>query len=379
MQTDKDMSPNLTSKSFMEAMILLSLIAFLAMLCLRVFTPFAGLVIWGLVLAIMLYPLHQRVATRMGGRQGYAATLIVLLGIMLIGLPLIKLGSITVTEIQDLKVSLENNTLEVRPANPGVAEWPVVGEQLYEVWNQAATNLSAFMEKYEPQLRDLSIKAFSKIASIFLSGLSFVGALAVAGIMMAWAKPGSAAMLRIISRIVGPVKGPRINRLSVATVRSVATGVLGVAFIQALLFGIGFMFAGVPAAAPLALVVMLLGIMQLPAILVAVPVIIYVWSTGDFSVTINIVFTVYFLVAGLCDNVLKPMLLGRGVEAPMPVILIGAMGGMVTGGFIGLFLGAILLAVGYQIFMDWVNEGRDPSTEEPTQVESSGEAAPSGE
>jgi predicted PurR-regulated permease PerM len=235
------------------------------------------------------------------------------------------------------------------------------------------------MEKYEPQLRDLSIKAFSKIASIFLSGLSFVGALAVAGIMMAWAKPGSAAMLRIISRIVGPVKGPRINRLSVATVRSVATGVLGVAFIQALLFGIGFMFAGVPAAAPLALVVMLLGIMQLPAILVAVPVIIYVWSTGDFSVTINIVFTVYFLVAGLCDNVLKPMLLGRGVEAPMPVILIGAMGGMVTGGFIGLFLGAILLAVGYQIFMDWVNEGRDPSTEEPTQVESSGEAAPSGE
>jgi len=362
-----------------QGMVRFGLIVSLTMLCLRIFSPFAGIVIWGLVLAVMLYPLHQRLAKKMGGRQGYAATVIVLIGFILIGVPLMKLGKSAITEIQELKTAVENNTLQVIPANPAVAEWPVVGETLYQVWDDAASNLTAFMEKYQPQVREFSIKAFSKIAGIFLSILAFLAALAVAGIMMAWGKSGSLAMQRIIGRVVGPEKGLRIQRLTIATTRSVATGVMGVAFIQALLFGIGFMFAGIPAAALLGLVVMLLGIMQIPALVVALPAIAYLWSSGDFSTTFNIIFTVYFLVAGLCDNFLKPMLLGRGVEAPMPVILIGAMGGMAWGGIIGLFLGAILLAVGYQIFMDWVNEDEAIPGEETPDIELGGKAAPSGE
>jgi predicted PurR-regulated permease PerM len=281
MQADNNVTENLNSKSFMEGMVRFGLIIFLTMLCLRIFSPFAGIVIWGLVLAVMLYPLHQRLAKKMGGRQGYAATVIVLIGFILIGVPLMKLGNSTITEIQELKTAVENNTLQVIPANPVVAEWPVVGEKLYQAWNEAVSNLTAFMEKYQPQLREFSIKAFSKMASIFLSVLAFLAALAVAGFMMAWGKSGSMAMQRIISRVVGPEKGLRIQRLSIATTRSVATGVLGVAFIQALLFGIGFMLTSIPAAALLALLVMLLGIMQLPALLVALPVIAYLWSSGD--------------------------------------------------------------------------------------------------
>jgi predicted PurR-regulated permease PerM len=123
-----------------------------------------------------------------------------------------------------------------------------------------------------------------------------------------------------------------------------------------LLLGLGFIFAGVPGAGPLAILVMVLGIVQLPAALISIPVIIYLWVGGDASTTSNIIFTVYLLVAGLADNVLKPLLLGRGVDVPMPIILIGALGGMVSAGIIGLFIGAIVLAVGYKIFMDWVDE-----------------------
>jgi len=187
-----------------------------------------------------------------------------------------------------------------------------------------------------------------------------MGALVIAGTMMAWGESGSNAMLRILSRIAGPVKGPRLQHLSVAVIRSVASGVFGVAIIQAILFGIGFVLAGVPAAGVLALVVMFFAIIQLPTAFVALPVIIYIWSTGDSSVTVDAAFTLYFIVAGLADNVLKPILLGHGVEVPTPVILIGALGGMIDSGLIGLFLGAILLSFAYQIFWNWVDEAAEP-------------------
>jgi predicted PurR-regulated permease PerM len=140
--------------------------------------------------------------------------------------------------------------------------------------------------------------------------------------------------------------------------------VVGVAFIQAILLGLGFVFAGVPAAGILAVIVLLVGILQLPALLVSLPAVGYLWWAGDGSTVMNVVWTVYLLIAGMADNVLKPMLLGRGVDVPMPVILIGALGGMVYSGIVGLFIGAVVLAVGYQLFMDWVDREARPSAVE---------------
>ena len=149
-----------------------------------------------------------------------------------------------------------------------------------------------------------------------------------------------------------------MHSLSALTVRSVAAGVIGVAFIQALILGVGFIFAGIPGAGFLAVIVLLIGILQLPALVISVPAIAYLWAGGDASATHNIIWTVYLLVGGAADNVLKPLLLGRGVDTPMPVILIGALGGMVSAGIVGLFVGAVLLAVGYEVFMDWVDSSK---------------------
>jgi len=172
---------------------------------------------------------------------------------------------------------------------------------------------------------------------------------------MAYGEAGSRSAIRIASRISGPEKGPRIAELCTATIRAVAQGVVGIALIQMVLVGIGFIVMGVPGAGLLALAVLLLGIMQLPATLVTIPVIIFVFATSGVSVA-TIVFAVYVFVAGLADNVLKPLLLGRGVDVPMPVVLVGALGGMVTGGVIGLFMGPVALAVGYQLFWQWVDD-----------------------
>jgi len=343
-----------------EALIRAGLIAVLVVVCARIFSPFLDLVTWGLILAIALYPLNRRLARRLGGHQGWAATLLVLLGLLLVGVPTVLLGSSFADQVHDLYVAFENNELSIRPPPESVASWPIVGERLHVVWSGLASDLPAYVAANQEQLRGLARSALGAAAGTAGSVLLFLASLVVAGIIMAYGEAGNRALDRIFCRMVDPLRGPRLQRLSTATVRSVATGVVGVAFIQALLLGLGFMVAGVPAPGILALLVLLFAIVQLPVLLVSLPIIAYIWWAGDGSTTLNVAVTVYLIVAGLADNVLKPMLLGRGVDVPMPVVLIGALGGMVMSGIIGLFVGAVVLSVGYEVFMAWV--GR-PATE----------------
>jgi predicted PurR-regulated permease PerM len=376
MQPDSAVIRKLLSRDLIDVLVRAGLIAFVVVLCVKVFAPFAGLMLWGLILAIALYPLHKRLAKRLGGRQGGAATLLVLAGVLLIILPTAILGSSFAGHLHSVYTSFEEKSVTVPPANPKVADLPLVGKKIYAAWSSAAENPPAFLEKVKPQLESFLRKAVSVVANTAGGILAFLGSLVLAGIIMAYGDSGSAVTKRILCRLSGPVAGPKQQSLSTATVRSVATGVIGVAFIQALLLGIGFMLAGIPAAGVLSVLVLLLGIAQLPAMLVSLPAIAYIWWSGDASTVSNIIFTVYLLVAGFADNVLKPLLLGRGVEAPMPIILLGALGGMVSSGIIGLFVGAVLLAVGYQIFMDWVNEAEVETATESGQSEAAAEEQP---
>jgi predicted PurR-regulated permease PerM len=379
MQLDTATLQRLLSKDLTDVMIRVGLIAFVVVMCVRVFAPFAGLVLWGLILAAALYPLHQNLAKRLGGRQGRAATLLVFGGLLLIGVPTVMLGSSFAGHVHDVYSAFANNTITIKQPAPSVAEWPLIGERIYTAWSSAADDLPAFLEKLQPQLGNFAKYMLSVAASTAGGVFMFLGSLIIAGIMMAYGESGSRAMLRIISRLAGPKRGPQLHRLSTATIRSVATGVIGVAFIQALLLGIGFIVAGIPVAGVLALIVMLLGIMQLPALIVSLPAIAYLWWAGDASTAANSFYTIYLLAAGMADNVLKPLLLGRGVDAPMPVILLGALGGMVSGGIIGLFVGAVLLAVGYQVFMGWVAQGQDSAPAETAQVEAAVQTPTPGE
>lgn len=353
MQLDLNVVRKLLSKDLVDVLIRVGLIAFMVVMCVRVIAPFLGIASWALVLAVTLYPLHQRLAQRIGGRQGRAATLVAVAGLLLIGIPCVMLASSFATNIHDWHAAFESNSVSIRAPSPSVADWPLVGKKLYPIWNQASQDLPSLLDKLQPQLRSMSKAVLGMVANTAGGLLSFLGSLAIAGIIMAYGQPGNAAMLQVANRLVGPAKGPRFHSLSTATIRSVATGVIGVAFIQALLLGVGFILADIPAAGVLAMLALLLGIAQLPALLVSLPAIAYLWWSGD-STIMNVFFTVYLLVMGMADSVLKPLLLGRGVDAPMPIILIGALGGMVTGGMIGLFLGAVLLTLGYVIFMEWV-------------------------
>jgi len=342
------------STELTEAVIRIGLIAFLVFMCARVFSPFADLMLWALILAIALYPVHQALANLVGGRSGLAAALVVSAGLLLLGGPTAMLGSSLASQVQIGYMAYEKETLAVPQSAPKVAEWPVVGKQVHAAWSAAADNLPVFLKKNQEQIASVSKSILAGAASVAGSALMFMGALIIAGVMMAYGKSGSRSLRSIFQSLAGPARGSHLQTLSTETVRSVANGVIGVAFIQALLIGIGLVLAGIPVAGVLAFFALLLGIAQLPGALVTLPAIAYMWWLGDGSTAGNIFFTVYLIAASMADNVLKPLLLGRGVEAPMPIILLGAMGGMITSGIIGLFVGAVLLTIGYKVFMEWV-------------------------
>lgn len=362
MQADITFIRKALSKDLMEILIRFSLIAFLVVMSVKIFSPFLALMLWAVILAVTLYPLHQRAAKRLGGKQGWAATVVVVSGLLLIGVPTAMLGGSTADFIHETHTAFENNTITIKQPPPSVAEWPVIGNKLHGLWSQAANDLPALLQKMQPQLGNFSKSMLSFVGGAASGMFQFLFSLIIAGIMMAFGQSGSAVMLKIIRRLTGPAKGEQLYQLSTATIRSVSMGVIGVAFIQALLLGIGFVWADVPAAGLLAILVLIFGIAQIPAVIFSIPVIAYVWWSGDSTMS-NVFFTIYFLLAGFADNVLKPLLLGRGVDAPMPIILLGALGGMVSAGLIGLFVGAVFLALGYVVFMDWIADGEAEDSE----------------
>ena len=371
MPPDNTLIRKALSKDLTDILIRFSLIAFLVVMSVKIFSPFLGLMLWAVILAVTLYPLHQRLAKRLGDKQGRAATVIVVSGLLLIGVPTAMLAGSTADFVHETYSAFQNDTITIKQPAPSIAEWPVIGKKLHTLWSQAANDLPALLQKMQPQLGNFTKSMLSFVGGAASGMFQFLFSLIIAGIMMAYGRSGSEAMSKIIRRLTGPKKGEQLYQLSTATIRSVSMGVIGVAFIQALLLGIGFVWADVPAAGLLAIVVLIFGIAQLPAAIISLPVIAYVWWSGDSTMS-NVFFTVYFLVAGFADNVLKPLFLSRGVDAPMPVILLGALGGMVTAGLIGLFVGAVFLALGYVVFMDWVSEGEaeesDPLDEESDQT-----------
>ena len=344
------------SRRLLDVFIRGGLVVVLVLLCYLIFAPFLTMMLWALILAITIYPLHQMLAARIGGKQGLAATLIVLLAVGVIVTPTIMLASEFGDSVQNLIKNVRDNTLQIPAPPERLAAWPVVGGKVHAAWSQAHNDLPRLVQSMQPKLGELATKAVGIVAALGGGLLMFLFSFVVAGIIMAYGESGARVMQEIFERIAGIARGAEFTSLSTATVRAVASGVIGIACIQALIIGVLLMIASVPFAGVLAMVVLVFGIAQLPAVLITLPVIAWIWASGEYSTGPAVAYTVLLFVGGMADNVLKPLMLGRGVDAPMPVILIGALGGMATQGILGMFIGATGLAVGYQIFMRWVHD-----------------------
>ncbi len=353
------------SRGLLDVLIKAGLVAALVIFAFQVFQPFLELMLWAVILAVTLYPLQRRLKRATGLRDAWVASVVVVLVLVVLLVPIWLVVASISESVEGLVALLRSGAWSVPPPPDAVAGWPLIGPKLHGLWLSASQSLSGVLNQLMPDLKGAGRVLVGVAASAGGAFLMFVGAVIISGVIMAFADQGHWAAQRILMRVSGEARGKPLVQLCTATIRAVAQGVIGIAFIQMLLIGVGFVVKGVPGAGMLAIVVLMLGIAQAPATLVTLPVIAWVFSSEGFTGA-TIVFALYVFVAGLADNVLKPLLLGRGVDVPMPVVLIGALGGMVVKGIIGLFLGPVILAVAYVLFWQWVDQQAGDRTQEPS-------------
>ena len=358
-------SDHATSRSsVLDLALQIGLVGFLIYACSRYISPFSDLLIWSTILAVMLYPLHLRLAVRLGNR--WSALLIGLVGVAVMLVAMATVVASLASSLYSLIVGLHDQSLTVPPPPPWLAELPLVGQKLTEAWALVATNMPAAVAKYGDTLSEPATRLVSSAGGLAAGQLSFVLSFGIAAVIVAYGRGAADFARRLLGRFTGSEeRGGHLVTLTASTIRGVAVGVVGVAVIQSLLLAIGFFAIGLPAAGLWTVLLLLLCIVQVPAVLVTLPIIAYVLATEATQPAI--IFLVWTLAAGLSDNVLKPLLLGRGLEVPMPVILIGVIGGMIADGLLGLFVGPVVLGVGYVLLIEWMRLRRAQSGPQSTE------------
>ncbi len=343
MNTDK------SNQGIYDITIRLFIVIFIVAWCLMIMYPFLNIMLWSIVLAMAIFPLHKSVAKKLGAK--FASILIIFSFIVIVILPSGLLINQLFQEVKELKVSYESGTLVIPPPAEKVKDWPVVGDKIYSIWLASSENLEQTVVKYQDQLLDLGKKLLAGIANA-ISGIGqIIISLFIAGILLVVGGVGES--IRKFFRKLAGDRGDEFADITLQTVASVVKGILGVAFLLALLHGLIFLLAGVPYAGIWAFLVFILAILQIPVIFITLPIIIYLFASHNLNAAI--IWTIVLVIAGLSDNVLKPILLGKGAAVPMLVIFIGVIGGFIFSGFIGMFTGAIILSIGYKLFVGWIN------------------------
>jgi len=345
-----------------EAVIRLGLIFLIVAWCFQIIQPFIIFVIWGIVIAVAIHPVYIKLTNVLGGKNKLAATLYTLLALTLLIVPSVMISESLINTSAKLAEEFDHGTLVVPPPQENVKELPLVGDKVYSIWNQSSRNLEATLKQYAPQIKKAGEAILSAVGSAGGAVLQFILAIIISGIFLANTSGAHAITLKIATRLAGDKHGEQFTDLATATIRSVAQGVLGVAIIQAILGGAGMYVMDVPAWGLWTILILILAVAQLPPAIILLPVIFYVFSVAD--TTPAVIFTIWSLIVSMSDSFLKPLFLGRGMETPMLVILLGAIGGMMYSGILGLFVGAIVLALGYELFMAWLNKDVKTSNSE---------------
>jgi predicted PurR-regulated permease PerM len=349
----------------LDIAIRLTVIGFIVLAALRYFSPFLVVFIWGMIIAIALYPVFDKFKNVLGGRNRLAGSIFIVLALAALLVPTFLLGDSLLDGTVRIVQQAEEGTLEIPPPTEKVRDWPFIGEKAHALWQSAHVDLGGTIEKLQPQIGKLGEAVVSAVAGLGGTLVQSIFSLIIAGILMMTAEGGDRTAKRIAVRMAGN-EGPEIVDLATGTVRSVVKGVILVALTQALLAAIGLAIASVPAVGLWALLVMIVAVIQLPPILILGPIIPWVFANND-STGIAVFFTIWSLVVSGSDGFLKPIFLGRGVQVPMLVILVGAIGGMLQGGVIGLFVGPVVLGIAYRLFMAWIEE--DEGTEMPKSAQ----------
>jgi len=329
--------------------------------CLLVLRPFVSMLLWGLVLCVSSWPLYCRLLRLVNQRRSLAAALMTLGLLLILLLPFVIVGLTLADNVNALTAAVQKWMAAGPPAPP---EWlgkiPLVGAKAVESWQSLAGDSSKLMAKAQeevPVVGGWLLKGglllgqglLGLALSIFIAFFLFRDGDAIAG----W-------LNRAVGRIAGD-KGLRLLTVAAKTIRGVVYGILGTALAQAVLAGIGYFIAGVPGAALLALLTFFASVIPVVGVgLVWIPAAIWLFHQGATGYGIFMI--IWGLFVGNVDNFIKPWLISQGSNMPFILIFFGVIGGALAFGFIGVFLGPTLLAVGYRLIEEWNPAGQAAAT-----------------
>jgi predicted PurR-regulated permease PerM len=351
--TDSHVAPALLTTEAVDIAIRFGLIVLLGYWSWEVIAPFLTILLWSAILAVALYPLFERLAHWLG-RPKLAAILVTLLCALVVVAPVAWLGLGLISGVKFLAKEFDAGFPVLPMPSQWVRDLPVVGEQIYHLWTRAVTDIKAQLVELTPVLKPVAGWLLEVASNVLLGLLKFLMSIVVAGFLFCPGPKLVELFAQLMDRILRP-RGMEMVQLTGATIRNVSRGVIGVALLQSFLAGAGFLIAGVPGAGILAFGSLVLGIIQIGPAILFLPVIIWSWMTMETPYAL--MFTAYMVPVGLLDNLLKPILMARGLSTPMPVIIIGVIGGTMAYGIIGLFFGPIVLSVAWELTAAWMRTG----------------------
>ena len=335
-----------------EVSIHVGLLILLASACLLILYPFIPLVTWGIIIAVAAYPGFQKLQRLLGDRAVLAAVLFTLALLAVAVVPAVLLGQNLVQGVQAATAKFKAGIAIIPPPPGNIETWPIIGPPLKGLWTLASKDLSEAIRKFAPQIKAALPGVLSASAGFGVTVLQLLLSIIVAGAFLANATGAYEVTRSLANRLFGQ-KGPEFQQLVGKTIRSITFGILGVALIQSVFAALGFFVVGLPAASLWSVIFLFAAVLQAGG-LILIPAVIYIFAVA--STTKAAIFLIWCIIVGLLDNILKPLLLGRGVAVPMAIIFLGAFGGFFAMGIIGLFIGAVVLSVGYKLFLAWLEE-----------------------
>ncbi len=353
-RTDHDPSSHdQFTATWVELTIRLAVLGLLLYLSFLLVRPFVSIAIWSVVITVALYPAYAWMVGLLGGRRRLAAVFITLVSFLIVIGPATWLALGLIDSLRILSEQLDLSALALPSPREAVKHWPLIGDQVYQFWDLASNNLRSALARIAPHLRPIGSSLLQIAGSAGTGAVKFFIAIIVAGFLYSPA-PSLVDAIRKFSHRLASGRGEEFVQLAGATIRVVSRGVIGISALQALFAGLGLVFAGIPGASLITSAVLILGIIQIGPSIVLIPLIIWSWTAME--ATTALLFTAYMIPVSLLDNALRPLLMGRGLQTPSLVILTGVIGGTISFGITGLFLGPIILAVIWELLVAWVRE-----------------------
>jgi predicted PurR-regulated permease PerM len=339
-----------------ERILLLALAAALGLGCFLILLPFLPAMLWAAILVYCLWPVYMRFTRYV--RPSVAAFVIALLVAGIVLVPLVHLGLVATKEVHRSHAWVQDAIQNGLPPAPEfLAKIPLVGGFLSDLWNNSADDLGGVASSLQPALGVIAHSGFRLLAELAHGLIGIIVALFIAYLFFLSGAQIVARIRLLLVRIMNENRVEDLLTLVAGTVRGVVFGIVGTAALQGLLYAIGFEVARAPQALLLASFAGLVSIVPAGAVIVYVPLCLYLLAVGHPLIAI-LLLAYCFVVVGGADSIVRPWLIARGASLPYALTLIGVLGGAIAFGALGIFLGPVLLALGLAVAEEFAGQPR---------------------